>query len=437
MRQQTATSTFLADATTAPVHMRRRLLQGACLAAAWPAAWAAKDTLGGEVRLGQSIALTGPLGDLGQALLQGAKAHFDAVNAKGGINGRRIELVTQDDGYDVKRAVANVDGFIADSSTFALFNCFGTPMCEAVLPTVVAAGIPFFAPFTVELSLRVKERSVFNIRASYPDEAEQLVKHLSTLGIKRVAVAYQNNSFGKEVFEGVRVAADKYQVSGIESATVENTGADAAAAATKLLAGNPDAILVPKVARPGDIVNVSKIHVGMGGAEKTRMWAMMETPMAIFNVREIASVHQVARLSCFVLGTNDLLKESRALATGGRFAILPWLSMTLLAARAYGLDVIDGVYNDFRDEPGFRAECEQGRTLGMDGKTLIHPGQIAACNEMFSPASEEVAWAHKIIDAFKSPENAAKGVITVDGKMVERLHLAMAERVAAIAEAIS
>lgn len=200
---------------------------------------------------------------------------------------------------------------------------------------------------------------------------------------------------------------------------------------------NPHAILVPKVARPGDIVNASRIHLAMGGAETTRMWAMMETPMAIFNVREIASVHQVARLSCLVLGTNDLLKESRALATGGRFAILPWLSMTLLAARAYGLDVIDGVYNDFRDEAGFRAECEQGRTLGMDGKTLIHPGQIDVCNELFSPAPEEVAWSHKIIEAFRLPENQAKGVITIDGKMVERLHLTMAERVAAIAEAIS
>ena len=200
---------------------------------------------------------------------------------------------------------------------------------------------------------------------------------------------------------------------------------------------SPDAVLVPKVARPGDIVNVSRIHMAQGGAEATRMWAMMETPMAIFNVREISSVHQVARLACLVLGTNDLLKESRALATGGRFAILPWLSITLLAARAYGLDVIDGVYNDFRDEQGFRAECEQGRTLGMDGKTLIHPGQIAVCNELFSPAPEEVAWSRRIIDAFKLPENEKKGVITIDGKMVERLHLSMAERVAAIAEAIS
>ena len=111
---------------------------------------------------------------------------------------------------------------------------------------------------------------------------------------------------------------------------------------------------------------------------------MIETPAAILNIQSIAAARRNpgTRLTCFVLGTNDLLKESRALATGGRFAILPWLSMTLLAARAYGLDVIDGVYNDFRDEPGFRAECEQGRTLGMDGKTLIHPGQIAACNEI-------------------------------------------------------
>ncbi|MBY0466362.1 MAG: ABC transporter substrate-binding protein [Burkholderiales bacterium] len=250
MRHQPATHTPAADTLTAQAKLRRRLLQAACLAAATPASWAAKDTLGSDVRLGQSIALTGPLGDLGQALLQGAKAHFDAVNAKGGIHGRRIELVTQDDGYDVKRAVANVEALLADSSTFALFNCFGTPMCEAVLPAVVAAGIPFFAPFTGALSLRVKERNVFNIRASYPDEAEQLVKHLSTLGIKRVAVAYQNNSFGKEVFEGVRVAADKYQVSDIASATVENTGADATATATKLLAGNPDAILVGLAGKP-------------------------------------------------------------------------------------------------------------------------------------------------------------------------------------------
>ena len=113
------------------------------------------------------------------------------------------------------------------------------------------------------------------------------------------------------------------------------------------------------------------------------------------------------------------------------------LAMTLVAARAYGLDVIDGVYNDFKDDAGFRAECEHGRTLGMDGKTLIHPAQVAPCNEVFSPTEDEVTWAHKIIKAFEQPENARKGVITVEGKMVERLHLVMAQRVAAIAGAIN
>lgn len=199
----------------------------------------------------------------------------------------------------------------------------------------------------------------------------------------------------------------------------------------------PDAVLIPKVSQSADIHAVSRLYTAMGGESSTRMWAMMETPLAIFNVREIASVHRTARLSCLVLGTNDLLKESRAQASGGRFAILPWLSMTLLAARAYGIDVIDGVYNDFKDEAGFRAECEQGRVMGMDGKSLIHPSQVAICNELFSPAADEVEWSRKVIAAFAEPDNANKGVITVDGRMVERLHLVMAQRVVAIAEAIA
>ncbi len=198
----------------------------------------------------------------------------------------------------------------------------------------------------------------------------------------------------------------------------------------------PDAVLVPKVANPDDIISAARLFAAFAGASHTRMWAMIEKPLGIFNVRDIASVTEAARLSCLVLGTNDLLKESRASAAGGRFAIIAWLSMAVLAARAYGLDVIDGVYNDFKDDIGFRAECEQGRHLGMDGKTLIHPSQIEACNELFSPAAEEVAWAAKIIASFALPENALKGVITIEGRMVERLHLAMAERTAAIAEAI-
>ena len=196
------------------------------------------------------------------------------------------------------------------------------------------------------------------------------------------------------------------------------------------VAAGPHAILVPKIATPEDVMRAAALL----GDGKAALWVMMETPMAVLNAREIAGADPW--LSCMVIGTNDLLKETRARSTGGRFSLVPMLSTCVLAARAFGLDVIDGVYNDIRDAEGFRAECEQGRDLGMDGKTLIHPGQIATCNAVFSPEAEEVAWSRKVIAAFDLPENADKGVITIDGKMVERLHLAIAERTVAIAEAI-
>jgi citrate lyase subunit beta/citryl-CoA lyase len=204
-------------------------------------------------------------------------------------------------------------------------------------------------------------------------------------------------------------------------------------------AAGPDAILVPKVSRPGDMLSAAKLLKAYGAPAHTRLWAMMETPLAILNARDIASVAAdgESRFSCLVLGTNDLLKESRARAVGDRFAIIPWLAASVLAARAFGLDVIDGVHNDFKDEAGFKAECEQGRTLGMDGKTLIHPSQVDPCNRIFSPSQEEVSWSRKVIEAFALPEHKGKGVITVEGRMVERLHLVMAERVVAIAEAIA
>lgn len=201
----------------------------------------------------------------------------------------------------------------------------------------------------------------------------------------------------------------------------------------------PDAILISKVARAGDVVSAAKVLRAAGSPERTRLWAMMETPMAILAAAEIAAAgaDPENRLSCLVLGTNDLLKESRARSLHNRIAVVPWLAMTIVAARAYGLDVIDGVYNDFKDDRGFREECEQGRTLGMDGKTLIHPLQVVPCNDVFSPTEEEVNWSSKIISAFDEPENAKKGVIVVEGRMVERLHLVMARRTVEIAKAIS
>ena len=203
-------------------------------------------------------------------------------------------------------------------------------------------------------------------------------------------------------------------------------------------AAGPDAILIPKVSHPGDITSAAKVLKAASARDKTRLWAMIETPMAIVNAREIAATgtDPENRMSCLVLGTNDLLKESRTRMSHDRFAVVPWLAMTLVAARAFGLDVIDGVYNDFRDDKGFRAECEHGRTLGMDGKTLIHPSQVGPCNDIFQPTQDEVAWSRTVIAAFVLPGNERKGVITVDGRMVERLHLVMAKRTVAIAEAI-
>jgi citrate lyase subunit beta/citryl-CoA lyase len=137
------------------------------------------------------------------------------------------------------------------------------------------------------------------------------------------------------------------------------------------------------------------------------------------------------------LGTNDLAKETRARLIPGRAPMLPWLMQTLAAARIYGLDVLDGVYNNLKDEAGFISECEQGRDMGMDGKTLIHPSQIAAANQIFAPSAEEIAQAQKIVAAFDLPENHSKGVIPLDGRMVERMHAEMGRRVLAIAEAIA
>ena len=201
---------------------------------------------------------------------------------------------------------------------------------------------------------------------------------------------------------------------------------------------SPDAILVPKVSTPGDIMMAAKALREAGASEKTRLWAMMETPLAMLNADSIArtAADPASRLSVFVMGTNDLAKETRARLTPGRPSMLAWLSTCVAAARAHGVEIIDGVYNDFNNNDGLRAECEQGRDFGMDGKTLIHPNQIATCNEVFAPSAEEVDWARKIIAVFAEPANSGKGALQIEGKMVELLHAEMAKRTVAISEAI-
>ena len=199
-----------------------------------------------------------------------------------------------------------------------------------------------------------------------------------------------------------------------------------------------DAILIPKVEKSADLAAVREGLARANAPRDLALWAMMETPLAVLDAQEIAAAAaaQAYSLEVFVMGTNDLAKETRAELGGDRQPMLAWLSISVAAARAYGLDIIDGVFNDFRDEEGLVAECRQGRALGMDGKTLIHPGQIGPCNAVFSPPDEDVDWARKVIAAFDEPDNRSKGAISVEGRMVELLHADMARRTIAIAEAI-
>ena len=212
-----------------------------------------------------------------------------------------------------------------------------------------------------------------------------------------------------------------------------------AADVTAAAAAAPDAVLLPKPATGADIQRATEALAKAGAPDKTRLWAMIETPLAILNVADIAAASKRAgaRLACLVMGTNDLVKETRADLSVNRRPALYWLSATVTAARAYGLDVLDGVYNNFGDADGLRRECVHGRRLGFDGKTLIHPTQVATANEVFAPPEDDVAFARKIIAAFDQPENKGKGVITVEGRMVELLHAEMARRTVAIAEAIA
>jgi citrate lyase subunit beta/citryl-CoA lyase len=240
---------------------------------------------------------------------------------------------------------------------------------------------------------------------------------------KQAADAVKAGGFGgREVF---------IRVNGVDSPWHADDLSAAARAA-------PDVILVPKVSTPDTLELIGRRLLDMGTDRKTRVWAMIETPLAIFNILSIAAEARDSetRLSGFVMGTNDLAKDTRARLVPGRAPMLPWLSMCVAAARVHGIDILDGVYNDIGNADGFINECRQGVDLGFDGKTLIHPSQIEPCNTAFSPSPAEVEWARKMIKAFDLPENRGKGVVSIDGRMVERLHADMARRTVAIAEAI-
>ncbi len=209
-------------------------------------------------------------------------------------------------------------------------------------------------------------------------------------------------------------------------------GGDDLAAAAK---AGPDGILVPKV---NDAADVARYDAEIASAPaKTRLWAMIETGRSLFRLDEIAAAGAFSRLSVWVMGTNDIAKEMRARQTPGREPFHAALGLSVAAARAYGLVILDGVYNDIDNDTGFEAICEQGVDFGFDGKTLIHPRQVEICNRVFSPSDADITFARAVIQAFAQPDNANKGAIRVEGRMAERLHLAQAERLVAVHEAIT
>jgi citrate lyase subunit beta/citryl-CoA lyase len=207
--------------------------------------------------------------------------------------------------------------------------------------------------------------------------------------------------------------------------------ADLAAAATMPI----DAVLLPKVESADRVRLTVSLLDGLGAPERLQVWCMLETPLGILDAREIAAASP--RLAALVLGTSDLTTDLHAMATRDRLPLITSLGLALLAARAYELTILDGVHLDLSDEDGFVLACRQGRELGFDGKTLIHPDQIAPANAAFAPSPEEIEWSRRIIAAHAKAAGSGKGVVLVDGKLIESLHVENARRLVALAEGIA
>jgi len=195
-----------------------------------------------------------------------------------------------------------------------------------------------------------------------------------------------------------------------------------------------DALLLPKVETAAMVQELESLMDAAGAPKTMGIQCMMETPLGMLNAQEVAGASP--RITCLVMGTSDLVKDLQAAHTPQRLPVLTSLGLCILAARAYGVAIVDGVYLDLSDDEGFAAHCLQGKELGFDGKTLIHPKTIAKSNEVFAPSGEEIAWSHKIIAAHADAAAEGKGVVVVDGKLVENLHVENAKRLVALATAI-
>ncbi|GAB4360225.1 MAG: CoA ester lyase [Kiloniellaceae bacterium] len=203
---------------------------------------------------------------------------------------------------------------------------------------------------------------------------------------------------------------------------------------TAMATSGADAILLPKVETAAMIHELEKLMDAAGAPKSMGIQCMMETPLGMLNAKEVAGASK--RITCLVMGTSDLVKDLQAAHTPERLPVLTSLGLCVLAARAYGIAITDGVYLDLSDDEGFAAHCRQGKELGFDGKTLIHPKTIAKANEVFAPSAEEIDWSHKIIAAHAQATAEGKGVVVVDGKLIENLHVENAKRLVALADAI-
>ena len=241
----------------------------------------------------------------------------------------------------------------------------------------------------------------------------------------------------KEIAREQACAAASSSEYGNRELTIRCNGLDTPWGKDDLLAAaaaGPAAVVIPKVDGSSYLDEISELLDQGGAPSSTQIWAMVETPIGILNVEEIAR-HE--RMSVMVMGTNDMAKELRASITADRQALLPYLAMCLLSARAAGVGILDGVYNDIKDESGFEDVCVQGAEMGFDGKTLIHPNQVAPTNEIFSPSLGELDFHRRVIEEFEAAEKDGRGVLTVDGRMIENLHVDEARRALAVAEAIA
>jgi citrate lyase beta subunit len=208
-------------------------------------------------------------------------------------------------------------------------------------------------------------------------------------------------------------------------------GADDMAAICK---AGPDGILVPKINDAGQVQNLVAAMEKAGAPDKTALWCMMETPIGILNAKEIGAASD--RVAVWIMGTNDIAKDTGAHHTRDRLPMITSLGLCMLAARAFDIQILDGVYNDIKDDEGFRHTCQQGLELGFDGKTLIHPSQVDPCNEIFSPNEAQLEMAGRIVEAFKVAVSEGKGVVTVDGRLIENLHVEQAQKQLALAAAV-